>query len=103
MESKVLQTARKKLNLERLIIQKGNFKLNEDKEKKLTITAQTLMDILSSNYDKNTEAFQSISQEELTELLDERTHKRHLSKGKGFELVVYDSAEQEQDSLGKFE
>ncbi|KAL0484733.1 hypothetical protein AKO1_011648 [Acrasis kona] len=89
VEKKILETANKKLQLERLIIQQGNFKgltgTKQDDGKKMSITAQNLLDILRTGAsDKKHE--HGISDENLYKLLSDRgTH--DLEDGPGWELV----------------
>ncbi|KAF0977864.1 hypothetical protein FDP41_003186 [Naegleria fowleri] len=93
VEKKVLQTATKKLKLERLIIHKGNFKGNQHQPNKMTITAQNLLEILSD--DKDSTAAKSntgnaqhdeIDDETLDRLINERDeHSTLPASGVGYE------------------
>jgi ATP-dependent DNA helicase len=83
VEKKILETANRKLQLERLIIQKGNFKGHDSK--KLTVTSQNLLDILKGGVTKEHE--KGISDENLKLLLSDREIE-DLKEGEGYELVT---------------
>ncbi|KAG2388702.1 hypothetical protein C9374_000141 [Naegleria lovaniensis] len=93
VEKKVLQTATKKLKLERLIIHKGNFKGNQHhQQNKITITAQNLLEILSDgDQNKETKSGSSrddeeIDDETLDRLINERDDTSTLpASGVGYE------------------
>jgi len=91
VEKRVLQTATKKLKLERLIIHKGNFKGSSQAPTKMAITAQNLLEILSedqqgssASHDEKHEA--GISDDILDRLLNERDDLSELpASGVGYE------------------
>jgi ATP-dependent DNA helicase len=90
VERKIWQTAQKKLQLEKLIIHKGNFKGAASKGKKITLTATSLMEILAHSDDNREEEShqKGVSNEDLDALLD-RT-REDLVSGEGYEVVNYD-------------
>ena len=87
VEKKVLQTATKKLKLERLIIHKGNFKGNTQQQSKMTITAQNLMEILDDTQVNNDSKHdEGINDDILDRLINERGDDSTLpAAGVGYE------------------
>lgn len=83
IEKKVLLTATKKLNLEKLIISKGNFKGNKNEKQTESLTKE-IFDSLSSKEEKSPYETEMISDENLYTLLTERD--KEIINGKGFEL-----------------
>jgi ATP-dependent DNA helicase len=87
VERKIWQTAQRKLQLEKLIIHKGNFKGASSKGSKITFTATNLLEILSGDPEEKDEHRFGISDSDLDMLLD---HEREdLTNGPGYEVVNY--------------
>jgi ATP-dependent DNA helicase len=80
IEKKVLLAASKKLNLERMIIAKGNFKGSDQK----SLSTENLIDILTATQKESEFESEIISDENLKIMLLERD-KELKSGGPGFE------------------
>jgi ATP-dependent DNA helicase len=79
IEKKVLLAASKKLNLERMIIAKGNFKGSDQK----SLSTENLIDILTATQKESEFESEIISDENLKIMLLERD--KELKSGPGFE------------------
>lgn len=105
VEGQILETATKKLNLERLVIHRGTFRGDSTSaagSKKLSITAQALLNMLlheEEHRDGETTREQPISDEDLMALLSDRSEGESnppLTRGTGFKLVDYENIDSEE-------
>lgn len=87
VEKRIWQTAQRKLQLEKLIIHKGNFKGAASTGDKITLTAANLLEILNVGTNDEKEHKSGVSNEDLELLLDRQ--REDLTTGSGYEVVDY--------------
>ncbi len=85
VEKRIWQTAQRKLQLEKLIIHKGNFKGAASKGDKIVLTPSNLLEILQGGTNDDKEHKSGVSDEDLDLLLDRS--REDLTSGSGYEVV----------------